>query len=629
MTQASAPRPDPAPPASPEAPVAPRQPRDVSVHGDARIDDYFWLRDRDDPRTLAYLKAENAYAEAWLAPRAALKETLYQEMLSRIQQDDDSVPYRKGGWWYSSRDATGRAVPALHLRRRAVGPERRYDPAAPTRRCSTSTRWPRGQPFLRLGVTAVSPDASRLAYSDRPTGGRDYTLHVKDLASGAVEPWSIAEVASAAWGERRPQPLLRDDGRGQAGEPALAPRRRRRGPDRLLYEEADELFDLGVGQDARRALRLLGQRAASDASRESASPTPTIADAFALRTVFARRADIEYSLDHRDGQLLRADQRHRPQLPPGRASTPRQPDLARRGGADRARATASCSTTSTCSRATSSSPSASPAACSCACIDLATGGEHTRSPSTSRRTASHASGNAEFETSTLPLRLHLADDAGVDLRLRPGDARARAAQAPAGARRLRPGAATPASGSWPPPATAPRCRSRSSTGATAGAPAPQPLLLYGYGSYGIPIDPRSRSRACRCSTAASSSRSPTSAAAATSAAPGTRPARWRTRQNTFTDFIACAEKLVAAGRTTPATARHRGRQRRRAADGRGGQPAARAVQGRRRRGAVRRRRHHHARRDAAAHRRRVHRMGQPEDARAVRAGCAPTAPTTT
>ena len=120
-------------------PLAPRQPRDVSVHGDPRSDDYFWLRDRDDPRTLAYLKAENAYADAWLAPHAELKEKLYQEMLSRIQQDDDSVPMRKGDWWYSTQTRRGEQYPH-YLRRRAVGagsalrPERRRrDPARPER----------------------------------------------------------------------------------------------------------------------------------------------------------------------------------------------------------------------------------------------------------------------------------------------------------------------------------------------------------------------------------------------------------------------------------------------------------------------------------------------------------------
>ena len=121
--------------------VAPREPHDVSVHGDPRVDDYFWLRDRDDPRTLAYLKAENAYADAWFAPHAALKETLYQEMLSRIQQDDDSVPMRKGDWWYSTQTRHGEQYPRLPAPARASAPSVATTRTASTRCCSTSTRW--------------------------------------------------------------------------------------------------------------------------------------------------------------------------------------------------------------------------------------------------------------------------------------------------------------------------------------------------------------------------------------------------------------------------------------------------------------------------------------------------------
>ena len=92
-----------------EAPVAPKEPKDVSVHGDRRIDDYFWLRNRDDPRVLEYLKAENAHTAAWLAPRSAFRDKLYDEMLARIRQDDDSVPYRNGRWWYATRTPSPRA----------------------------------------------------------------------------------------------------------------------------------------------------------------------------------------------------------------------------------------------------------------------------------------------------------------------------------------------------------------------------------------------------------------------------------------------------------------------------------------------------------------------------------------
>ena len=134
-----------------QPPRAPREARDVSVHGDPRIDEYHWLRERDDPRTLAYLKAENAWAEAWLAPHAALEETLYQEMLSRIQQDDDSVPMRKGAWWYSTQTRHGEQYPH-YLRRRALGAARRFDPDGVDETLLDLNALARGKPFLRLGV---------------------------------------------------------------------------------------------------------------------------------------------------------------------------------------------------------------------------------------------------------------------------------------------------------------------------------------------------------------------------------------------------------------------------------------------------------------------------------------------
>ena len=147
---------------------------------------------------------------------------------------------------------------------------------------------------------------------------------------------------------------------------------------------------------------------------------------------------------------------------------------------------------------------------------------------------------------------------------------------------------------------------------------PQPLLLYGYGSYGIPIDAAfSQSRVSLLDRGVVF-------AIAHIRGGGDLGRSWyeagkmARKQTTFDDFIACAEKLIAAGRTTPAHARDRRRQRRRPADGRGRQPAPRAVPRGGRRGAVRRRRDDDARRDDAAHRRRVHRVGQPEDRRAVR-----------
>ena len=85
-----------------KAPIPARRPKDVSLHGETRIDDWHWLRDRDDPEVIAHLHAENAHTEAWFAPLAAPKQQLYDEMLARIQEDDDEVPWRWHGWWHWS-----------------------------------------------------------------------------------------------------------------------------------------------------------------------------------------------------------------------------------------------------------------------------------------------------------------------------------------------------------------------------------------------------------------------------------------------------------------------------------------------------------------------------------------------
>jgi oligopeptidase B len=81
-------------------PMAPRSPREQTLHGETRADDYFWLRDREDPRVRTYLEAENAHTDHVLAPLAGFRESLYREMLARILETDMSVPYRDGAYFH-------------------------------------------------------------------------------------------------------------------------------------------------------------------------------------------------------------------------------------------------------------------------------------------------------------------------------------------------------------------------------------------------------------------------------------------------------------------------------------------------------------------------------------------------
>src|SRR4051794_5706063 len=97
-------------------PQAAKRPHVLTEHGDKRVDDWYWLRNRDDPAVLAYLEAENDYADVVLASQAALREHIFEEIRSRIQETDESAPVREGAWEYTSRTVEALQY-AIHMRR--------------------------------------------------------------------------------------------------------------------------------------------------------------------------------------------------------------------------------------------------------------------------------------------------------------------------------------------------------------------------------------------------------------------------------------------------------------------------------------------------------------------------------
>lgn len=281
----------------PAPPVAPRQPKDVSVHGERRIDDYFWLRQRKDPRVMAYLKAENAYTAAWLAPYAGLQDTLYREMVARVPQNDEQVPVRKGAWWYASRVVEGQQHP-IEVRRPAVGPERAYDPKAPEQVLLDVNVLARNKPAVSLEDFEISPDGERLAYSVDENGARDHKVYVKDLTSGKPLAVKLPPVDSIAWGNdsRTLYYVTHDEARrsNKLWRHRLGSRQR----DVLLHQERDELFDLGLHKT--RDERYL---VVSSSSKDTTELRVIDADQpeAAPRLVLPRHDGIEAQLEHRDG----------------------------------------------------------------------------------------------------------------------------------------------------------------------------------------------------------------------------------------------------------------------------------------------------------------------------------------
>jgi oligopeptidase B len=275
------------------APRPAQRPKDVSVHRDTRIDPYFWLRERENPEVLAHLQAENAYSEAWFEPLKPLREQLYAEMLGRIQEDDLSVPYRKGDWWYATRTLQGLAYP-VHVRRHG-------SPDGPEQTLLDLNALAADQPFLQAGTLAVSPDARWLAYTLDVNGSLDFTLRVKDIASGEHAALVVADCARGAVWANDSQTLfvLTHD---EAKRTARVWRHRidDAGPGQLVYEDRNALFWVGLGKTLDACWIVIHSDSADSTElRVIPASRPT----GRMRIVLPRRKGREASLEHRVGRF--------------------------------------------------------------------------------------------------------------------------------------------------------------------------------------------------------------------------------------------------------------------------------------------------------------------------------------
>lgn len=278
---------DVSPDAVPEPPSARRVPMRLESHGDVRIDDYFWLRERSDPDVIAYLEAENRYTDAVMAASRPLQEKLYREIVGHIRESDASAPFLENGWLYYTRTEEGKQYPIFCRRAGADATEQvTLDVNALAE----------GREFMAIGDHAVSDDGRLLAYSTDETGERQFTLFVKDLATEAIVDGPVADVAadSAVWAaDGRTLFYVQQD---DAKRPCRLLRRvRGEHPDVLVYEEPDERFDVGI--DRSRSGIYLFLSASSHTSSEVRVGEAAVPGA-PFRLIAAREPDHEYDVDH-------------------------------------------------------------------------------------------------------------------------------------------------------------------------------------------------------------------------------------------------------------------------------------------------------------------------------------------
>jgi oligopeptidase B len=289
-------------PAVATPPAAQRIPAERTHHGDAVIDEYAWLADKENPQTIAFLEAENSYTETMTADTEALRGAIFDEIKARTQETDLSVPTRKGGWWYYSRTVEGKQYP-LQCRRAVrpadTGPPRTEDggPLDGEEILLDGNELAGDGQFFSLGAFDVSPDGRLLAYSTDFAGSERFTMRVKDLMSGEIAPDEIPDTFyGSAWsaggsalfyvtvdGAWRPYRVWRH----VIGTPA--------GDDVVVFEEPDERFWVGVGLT--RSERFLIISASSKLTSE-AWLLDAGHPAGEFTVVSPRRQGIEYGVEH-------------------------------------------------------------------------------------------------------------------------------------------------------------------------------------------------------------------------------------------------------------------------------------------------------------------------------------------
>ena len=242
-------------------PDAAKRPHAVRApFGAERRDEYYWLRDdkRENPEMLAYLAAENAHADALMAPLKPLQDRLYDEIVARIQQDDASVPFRERGWWYYSRYEAGKDYP-LHARRKdAPGVDATSILAANAaadfvgeQLLLDENAMAQGKDYFHVAEYEVSPDNRILAWTEDEVGRRQYTIRFRNLETGETRADAVHGVSSdLVWAddnrtlfyvENDPDTLLTKRTRKHVlgTDPKLDP---------VVYEEADDSFYMGVSR---------------------------------------------------------------------------------------------------------------------------------------------------------------------------------------------------------------------------------------------------------------------------------------------------------------------------------------------------------------------------------------------
>ena len=274
-----------------EAPRPEKKPRDVTVHGDRRVDDYFWLREKHSKSVLAHLKAENAYTESVLAPVKELRETLYKEMLGRMMEDDTSAPVALHGWLWYQRTEKGKQHPILCRRAEQDG--------AAEQVVIDVNQLAKGREYTMLEDHQISVGGARLLYTVDWTGYREYEAFVLDLATLQPVPQQLGKVSSITWAADDNTLYFTTENEAKRSDKFWR-YHLKTGQRELLYEEKDEVFDVSASRSADDCFVFcnIGSKTTSEVRA-----VPAGEQQGKLSVLLPRVTGCEYQAEHREGRF--------------------------------------------------------------------------------------------------------------------------------------------------------------------------------------------------------------------------------------------------------------------------------------------------------------------------------------
>jgi oligopeptidase B len=277
---------------APVPPVAAKKPYQVPSPNGAREDDYYWLRDdsRQSPQMLDYLKKENLYRDAAMASTTGLQQKLYEELIARLKPDDSSVPVYEHGYWYNTRFVPGLDYPVYVRRKGSL--------TAPEEVMLDGNVMAKGHEYFQIGSTEISPDGKLLAYTEDDVGRRQYTLKVKNLATGTLLADAVTNVETDfVWAadnktlvyvEKDPVTLLSVRVRKHELGTAAA-------TDPLVYEEKDHSYYMGVGKSRSEKYLFIALQSTQQSEWWYADAHDPHLH---FKAVLPREPDLEYHVEH-------------------------------------------------------------------------------------------------------------------------------------------------------------------------------------------------------------------------------------------------------------------------------------------------------------------------------------------